>query len=100
MNKKPMSNKANPAQEKSYAFALRIVNLYKHLVDERKEYVLSKISIPDSGFARSGSVRGFTGSSRFNLAWPNRRLETCRSDAISVPGWTRRRAAQVHKQVY
>ena len=42
MDKKPMGNKANPAQEKSYAFALRIVNLYKHLVDERKEYVLSK----------------------------------------------------------
>lgn len=32
----------NPLKTKSYAFALRIVKLYKHLVDETKEYVLSK----------------------------------------------------------
>ncbi len=28
--------------EKTYAFSLRIVKLYKHLCEERKEYVLSK----------------------------------------------------------
>ena len=28
--------------EKSMAFAIRIVNLYKHLTEHRKEYVLSK----------------------------------------------------------
>jgi four helix bundle protein len=28
-------------QEKSYRFALRIVRLYKHLCDERREFVLS-----------------------------------------------------------
>ena len=27
---------------KSYAFALRIVRLYQHMADERREYVLSK----------------------------------------------------------
>ena len=27
---------------KSYAFALRIVKLYRHMADERREYVLSK----------------------------------------------------------
>ncbi len=32
-------------------------------------------------------VRGLTGSRRFNLAWPNRRHQRCRSDAISVFGW-------------
>ena len=32
----------NPLKTKSYAFALRIVKLYKHLVEEKKEYVLSK----------------------------------------------------------
>jgi hypothetical protein len=31
----------NVIQEKSYAFAVRIVKLYKYLVDEKKEYVLS-----------------------------------------------------------
>ena len=32
----------NPVQVKSYAFALRIVRLYQHLSEAKKEYVLSK----------------------------------------------------------
>ena len=32
----------NIVAEKSYAFALRIIKLYKYLVAEQKEYVLSK----------------------------------------------------------
>jgi four helix bundle protein len=31
-----------PLREKSYAFALRIIKLYKYLVAEHKEFVLSK----------------------------------------------------------
>ena len=34
--------KENIARNKSKSFAVRIVNLYKHLCDEKKEYVLSK----------------------------------------------------------
>ena len=34
--------KENIIQEKSYKFAIRIVNLYKYLVNSKKEYVLSK----------------------------------------------------------
>ena len=34
--------KENIIQEKSFTFAIRIVNLYKYLCDEKKEYVLSK----------------------------------------------------------
>lgn len=34
--------KGNIIQEKSYDFAERTVNLYKHLSQERKEFVLSK----------------------------------------------------------
>ncbi|NDW12030.1 four helix bundle protein [Bacteroides sp. 214] len=34
--------KDNIIQEKSFAFAIRIVNLYKYLYEERKEYILSK----------------------------------------------------------
>lgn len=34
--------KENVLKEKSYKFALRIVNLYKHLSIEKREYVLSK----------------------------------------------------------
>jgi len=32
----------NVIQEKTFAFAIRIVNLYKYLCEEKKEYVLSK----------------------------------------------------------
>ena len=34
--------KDNIVQEKSFAFAVRVVNLYKYLTTEKKEYVLSK----------------------------------------------------------
>jgi len=34
--------KENVVQEKSYAFALRIVKLYRWLCEEKKEFVLSK----------------------------------------------------------
>ena len=32
----------NPIQAKSYAFALRVVKLYRYLCAEKKEFVLSK----------------------------------------------------------
>lgn len=34
--------KNNVVQEKSYKFAIRIVNLYKYLIKQQKEFVLSK----------------------------------------------------------
>ncbi len=34
--------KGNIVQQKSFSFAIRIVNLYKYLVSEKKEFVLSK----------------------------------------------------------
>ena len=34
--------KQNIAADKSFAFAVRIVNLYKHLAENKKEFVLSK----------------------------------------------------------
>ena len=34
--------KKNPAADKAFAFALRIVKLYRHLSDRKKEFVLSK----------------------------------------------------------
>ncbi|MDQ3041497.1 MAG: four helix bundle protein [Acidobacteriota bacterium] len=34
--------KDNPILEKSFTFALRIVRLYRYLVEEKKEYILSK----------------------------------------------------------
>ncbi|APA82774.1 four helix bundle protein [Francisella tularensis subsp. novicida] len=34
--------KENPIADKSYSFALRAIKLYKHLCDDKKEFVLSK----------------------------------------------------------
>jgi four helix bundle protein len=34
--------KRNVLKEKSFAFALRIVNAYKYLINEKKEFLLSK----------------------------------------------------------
>ncbi len=34
--------KENIIQQKSFVFAIRIINLYKHLTVQKKEYVLSK----------------------------------------------------------
>jgi len=34
--------KNNVIKEKSYKFALRVIKLYKYLITEEKEYVLSK----------------------------------------------------------
>jgi len=47
-----MENKENVLKDKSYKFALRIVKLYKHLVEEKKEFVLSKQAL------RSGTSIG------------------------------------------
>ena len=34
--------KNNPLKEKSFDFAIRIVNLYRFLITEEKEYIMSK----------------------------------------------------------
>ncbi|KAF3984271.1 MAG: four helix bundle protein [Methylococcales symbiont of Hymedesmia sp. n. MRB-2018] len=36
------NQRENIVADKSYAFALRIIKLYKYLVSEQKEYLLSK----------------------------------------------------------
>lgn len=41
-HKNEKGNKGDPLSEKSFKMALRIVNLYKYLTIEKKEFVLSK----------------------------------------------------------
>jgi four helix bundle protein len=47
---------SNVVKEKSFAFAVRVVNLYKHLCSEKKEFVLSK-QLLRSGTAIGALVR-------------------------------------------
>jgi four helix bundle protein len=44
--------KTNPIREKSFAFALRVVELAKHIQSDKKEFVLSR------QFLRSGTAIG------------------------------------------
>ena len=60
--------KDNIIQEKSYAFAIRIVKLYQYLIYEKKEYNLSKQIL------RSGtSIRANVEEAR----WPIRKRFFC-----------------------
>lgn len=51
-----MSAKGNVVADKSYAFALRIIKLYRFLTTQHKEYVLSK-QILRSGTAIGALIR-------------------------------------------
>jgi four helix bundle protein len=48
--------KKSVLKEKSFGFAVRIVNLYKHLCEEKKEFVLSK-QVLRSGTSVGAMVR-------------------------------------------
>jgi len=54
----------NPLKTKSYAFALRIVNLYKYLAFETKEYVLSKQVLRSGTSIGANIVEGNRGQSK------------------------------------
>jgi len=47
---------ANVVKDKSFAFAVRVVNLYKHLCGEKREFVISK-QLLRSGTAIGALVR-------------------------------------------
>jgi four helix bundle protein len=51
----------NIVQEKSYAFAIRIVNLYKYLCHDKKEFILSK-QVFRSGTSIGANVEEAIGS--------------------------------------
>ena len=59
--------KENPLKTKSYAFALRTVKFYKHLVTENNEYVISK-QILRSGTAIGANIsEGNRGESKLDF---------------------------------
>ena len=52
--------KNNIIQEKSFLFAVRIVKLYKHLIEKKKEFVLSK-QLLRSGTSIGANIEEETG---------------------------------------
>jgi four helix bundle protein len=67
--------KENITQEKSYAFALKIVKLYKQLTEVNKEYVLSKqvlksgTSIGANVAEANGAISDADFSSKISIAY-------------------------------
>ncbi len=56
--------KNNIIQEKSFDFAIRIINLYKYLKDEKKEYVLSKQMLRSGTSVGANIEEGIGGQSK------------------------------------
>lgn len=54
----------NPLKTKSYAFALRVVKLYKYLAFETKEFVLSKQILKSGTSIGANVVEGNRGQSK------------------------------------
>ncbi len=65
----------NVVQEKSYAFVLRIVRMYRHLTEQRKEFVLSK-QILRSGTSIGANVEEAIGGSPAGTFLPRLTLLT------------------------
>jgi four helix bundle protein len=51
-----MNEKQNPLKDKSFAFAVRCINLYKYFTDNKKEFVLSK-QLLQSGTSIGANIR-------------------------------------------
>jgi len=51
-----MSEKTNPLKDKSFAFTIRCINLYKNLVETKREFVLSK-QLLRSGTSVGANIR-------------------------------------------
>ena len=51
-----MNDKHNPLKDKSFAFAIRCINLYKHLVETKREFVFSK-QLLRSGTSIGANIR-------------------------------------------
>lgn len=56
--------KNNIIQEKSFNFAIRIVNLYKYLKENKKEYILSKQMLRSGTSIGANIEEGIGGQSR------------------------------------
>ena len=57
--------KDNPAQTKSYSFALRMIRMYQHLTEEKREFILSK-QVLRSGTSIGANIREANGAQSDN----------------------------------
>ena len=67
-------DRENLLKVKSFSFALRIVNVYKHLLSENKEFVLSKQLLRSGNSIGANIAEAKQGQSRANYLLPGKRL--------------------------
>lgn len=65
-----MEEKENTVQKKSYAFSVRIINLYKYLINGKKEYNLSK-QVLRSGTSIGANIEEAIGGQSKKISFQN-----------------------------
>lgn len=78
--------KENPIREKSLEFAVRIVNLYKLLTGERKEYVLSKQLLRSGTSIGANIEEGIAAFSKNDFIFKN---QTAYKESFETSFWLR-----------
>ena len=78
--------KDNIIKTKSYAFALRVVKLYRFLIQEKKEYVLSKQLLRSGTSIGANVEEGLAGISRKDFAM---KLQISLKEAKESSYWLR-----------
>ncbi len=56
MNERDTKNKPNPLKDKSFQFALKIIQLYKYLTEDKREFIMSK-QLLRSGTSIGANIR-------------------------------------------
>jgi four helix bundle protein len=74
----------NDLQELSFLFAVRIINLYKHLVTQKKEYVWSKQLLRSGTSIGANIVEAKHGSSRADFL---HKLTIAKKEAAETVYW-------------
>ncbi len=77
-------NKENVLKDKSYKFALRVVKLYKHLIYENKEYVLSKQVLRSGTSIGANVTEGNQAQSRADFV---HKLSIANKEAFETEYW-------------
>ncbi|HET6569091.1 MAG TPA: four helix bundle protein [Rhodothermales bacterium] len=76
----------NAVQEKSYRFALRIVRMYQHLSDEKREFILSKQALRSGTSIGANVEEALGGASRRDFA---AKLNIAYKEARETDYWLR-----------
>jgi four helix bundle protein len=79
-----MSNKPNVLKEKSYAFALRIVRMFKHLSQEKREFVLSKQALRSGTSIGANVAEANQGQSKVDFV---HKLSISLKEAVETEYW-------------